>query len=50
VAGKEVYQKQVLVRKGSNDLMIDLGELSSGIYYLNIRNANLSITRKITIR
>jgi hypothetical protein len=45
--GRVVMQNSIHIRKGSNNLTINIGNLSSGLYYLNITGAGIDQNMKL---
>ncbi|HKZ68345.1 MAG TPA: PQQ-dependent sugar dehydrogenase, partial [Chitinophagaceae bacterium] len=46
-SGRVVMQNAIHIKKGSNKLTINIGSLSSGLYYLNIAGAGIDQNMKI---
>jgi hypothetical protein len=47
-AGRTVLQKSVQVRKGAvNTISVDMGKLSTGVYYLNVTGAGMNSNTKL---
>jgi hypothetical protein len=49
ILGKEIYNTEYRALPGKNSLLLNIGNINSGIYYLIIRGEKLLITRKIKI-
>jgi hypothetical protein len=45
--GRVVMQNSIHIKKGSNNLTINIGNLSSGLYYLNITGAGIDQNMKL---
>ena len=46
-SGKVVMQNTIHIKKGNNNLTINIGSLSSGLYYLNISGAGIDENMKL---
>jgi hypothetical protein len=44
--GKNVYSKDAKINEGANKLSIDVSNLTSGVYILNIENQKVKFTIK----
>ncbi|MCK5856378.1 MAG: lamin tail domain-containing protein [Bacteroidales bacterium] len=48
--GQKVFFKQLYVNEGESSIILKLPKLSSGIYFIRLRNNNLYLNRKIFIK
>jgi hypothetical protein len=49
IIGKEVKCLQMNAEIGTNEISFDVSDLKSGIYFVNLKAGNLSVTRKLVI-
>ena len=50
ISGRVVFEEKNSITSGSNNLSIDVSELSEGIYLLNISEGNSSLTYRVLIK
>jgi len=49
LSGRVVYQSEFFLNSGINNTILRFGDLKAGIYILNIRNKNGSVSRKLAL-
>jgi hypothetical protein len=49
VLGQPVYTRKVQLKAGSNNIQVELGTQSQGIYYVTLQSGKTSVTKKLTV-
>jgi PKD repeat protein len=49
IMGQTVFQKEIVIESGAQEVRLNLNEMSSGIYHVNLRSENKIYSRKLII-
>ena len=50
ILGQEVYNDMVNVKAGKNNIDINVADLQSGIYLVNLKSGKSTITKKVMVK